>query len=454
MTGATTRRSAGTGARSRESETRPAEPETRSGETETQPREVETPSTESGTLPPAVETPSTEARTPPAEGGARRRIAAASRAVLTSGAVRIALLWIGCRAALAGFVLLAAWSQSVDPDGWTRGATGWAVERFAAWDGRHFVEIATTGYPPEKCCPEAFLPGYPLLIRGLAAVAGIGLATAGLLISAVAGIAVAVLLWRVAGQRGQGPELGRRAVVYLAVAPYGVFLTAVYTESPFLAFSLGAWLAGLRRRWWLAGALTAGAVAIRVNGLFLLAALIVMYLVQNRQAGRRLIGTDALAFVLPLEMWAAISTYFWNVTGSWNAWQVAQAEGWGRRAAPPWEGLRRGWSELTADQPPAWVLASAGSFATVVIGVGFVLAFAYLRRWPELVYMTLNVAVLVCSTTFVSAARYGLLWFPAFLLVAELTGRAPAWVHRAVVVACLPLVGVLSLTFGQHGWVA
>ena len=42
-----------------------------------------------------------------------------------------------------------------------------------------------------------------------------------------------------------------------------------------------------------------------------------------------------------------------------------------------------------------------------------------LRRWPEATYVGLSVGVLVCSTLIVSAPRYALTWFPAYLLLAQ-----------------------------------
>ncbi len=80
---------------------------------------------------------------------------------------------------------------------------------------------------------------------------------------------------------------------------------------------------------------------------------------------------------------------------------------------------------------------------------------AVLRRWPETVFVLLNVAVLVCSTTLISAPRYALLWFPAYLLIAELAVRPRwTWLTPAIVVACLPLLGVVALSFATHAWTA
>jgi hypothetical protein len=63
--------------------------------------------------------------------------------------------------------------------------------------------------------------------------------------------------------------------------------------------------------------------------------------------------------------------------------------------------------------------------------------------------------VLVCSTTLVSAPRYALLWFPGYLLAAQLTERPGwRWLRVAVVVVCAPQLAALSLSFAAHQWVA
>jgi hypothetical protein len=374
-----------------------------------------------------------------------------------SQAVQMVWLWMATRLALIAFVIVTNWTAEWDRPKWEKNALIWVGDRLSAWDGGHYLQIAREGYPEGACCPQAFMPGYPMAIRYVAEFTGLDQVTAGWLISLVCGTAAALLLWHLAMERGGTTDLGlgRRTVVLFAVAPYGIYLVSVYTESLFLVLAIGAWLAGVRKHWWIAGILTAGAVLVRINGLFLLAALVVMYLGQMRGDGRRLPRLNSLALLLPVVAEGAVAVYFHSSTGSWNAWQEAQTKGWGRKGAAPWDGLHKGWLEMTGPLPAGWTFAGVGSLVTVLVGLGFVVAFALLRRWPETVYMVLNVTVLVSSTTMLSAARYGLIWFPAFILVAELTGRRRfSWLQPALVIACLPLMAVVALRFSQGAWVA
>ena len=274
---------------------------------------------------------------------------------------------------------------------------------------------------------------------------------AGFAVSVVSSTVAAVVLWHL-GRLATGTPLGGWiAMTMLAVAPYGFFLVAVYSEALFLACAFGAWAAGLTRRWWLAGALASLASLVRVNGLFLAVALGVLYLVQHR----RRIHPDAAALALPMLAVATFFAYLRLRTGTWNAWQEAQQLGWHRSVAAPWTGLGNGWRSIWTANTPDLVISRWADLLVTVFGIALVVVLALLRRWPETVFVALNVAVLVCSTTLISAPRYALMWFPAYLLVAELGIRQRwRWVAPALAVACLPLLGVVALSFASHGWTA
>ncbi|KQX61740.1 mannosyltransferase family protein [Angustibacter sp. Root456] len=363
--------------------------------------------------------------------------------------------WAASRVSLAAFVVLAAYLLRFDTALRGHDAGRWLLERLTWWDTWHYVRIAERGYLPPglPCCDQAFFPGYPLLMRLLSPLTGGSVAVAGLLISLVAGSVAAVLLWRVAELRT--PGTGRDAVVFLAVAPFGVFLSAVYTESLFLALALGAWLAASRRRWWWAGALAAGTAAIRVNGLFVAAALAVMYVEQLRRDERRRPRVDVLALAAPGLVVLAFFGYLAWRTGSVRAWQDAQTTGWVRHAAWPWEGLSAGWAAIRSAHAPDLVVSRWADLLAVLGGIALVALLARWRRWPEATYVALSVAVLVCSTMLTSAPRYALTWFPGYVAAAELVRRRGfGWLRIAIPVACLPQLAALSLAFAAHLWVA
>jgi len=112
--------------------------------------------------------------------------------------------------------------------------------------------------------------------------------------------------------------------LFFIVAPAAVFLSVGYTEPLFLAFALPSWLAARRGSWATASFLATAACAVRVNGLFLLAGLLLIAL--RTRTGRRRSAVVYLAIpVLPV---VAYELYLRFATGDWLAWQHAEATGW------------------------------------------------------------------------------------------------------------------------------
>jgi hypothetical protein len=293
------------------------------------------------------------------------------------------------------------------------------------------------------------------MIAGLRPLTGGSSIFAGLVISAVSGAVAAALLWRTARDTTGSTPIANNAVLFLTLAPAGIFFSIVYTEAMFLALALGAWWAGGRRRWWLAGALAAVATGVRVNGLFLMAGLLVMYAVQLRTDRRRLPRVDLLALGLPVLTVAAFVTYLHGRTGSGNAWREAEAVGWSRQPAWPWEGFAGGWHAIFASSSPWLSLSRSGDLLAVVFGLVLVTGLLWLRRWPEATLVGLNVVVIVCSTLYVSAPRYALTWFPAYLLLGELAARSRwRWLPGVAVIACVPLMVVATVALATRHWVA
>jgi hypothetical protein len=390
-----------------------------------------------------------EAPSPVAARPARRP----ARRLPSAQILAVAGFWLATRAALVVFTVLACWLLRVDSGGRLAGPTRWFLERFTWWDSFHLLRIVDRGYLSlrQGGGDQAFFPGYPLAIAAVRPLTGGNAAMAGFVVSIAAGTVAAVVLWHLGRLATGTPTGGWVAVTVLAVAPYGFFLVTVYSEALFLACALGAWAAGLTRRWWLAGALAALASLVRINGLFLAVALGVLYLAQHRGRLRR----DVLALALPVLAVGAFFAYLRLRTGTWNAWQEAQNLGWHRGVAAPWTGLANGWHSVQTAGTADLVISRWADLVVTVAGIGLVVVLALLRRWPETVFVLLNVAVLACSTTLISAPRYALMWFPAYLLVAELAVRDRwRWVMPAVVVACLPLLGVVALSFAAHRWTA
>jgi len=190
--------------------------------------------------------------------------------------------------------------------------------------------------------------------------------------------------------------------------------------------------------------LAAVAASVRVSGVFLIAAMVVLALTQagaSRERGRRLAWLG-----LPVAVVAAYLGYLYAITGSWTAWLDAQTSGWARGFAWPWQSLQHTLNVLApgayADHPEwRWVFAAE----IVSMAVGLVVTIVQLaqRRWAEATWVGLQLVAFGTSYWFMSVNRAVLLWFPLWILVGRLVegrGRQPAW--RVVLVSLLAVVAL------------
>jgi hypothetical protein len=106
------------------------------------------------------------------------------------------------------------------------------------WDALWYQKIATDWYALGDDTIH-FEPLYPLLARIVAFVTGGSMVLAQLVVASLAFVVAAYLLQRLAA-REVGEEPARLALLLTALFPAGFFLLAPYTESLFLALTLGA----------------------------------------------------------------------------------------------------------------------------------------------------------------------------------------------------------------------
>ncbi|MGQ0845914.1 MAG: mannosyltransferase family protein [Sporichthyaceae bacterium] len=330
------------------------------------------------------------------------------------------------------------------------------LDRWLQWDTHHYRTIAEFGYdggPGGPAVPlEAFFPGFPLLMRAVHTVGGVGYVTAGLLISLVAGAVAVLALGRIAALDADGAEgerLAERTVLLFLLAPSAVFLAAAYTEALFLAFALPAWLAAKRGRWVAAGLLAAGASCVRITGVFLAVALIVEFL--TARDGRRQ-WRSAPWLVVPFLPVLAYFAYLHDRTGDWLRWQHAQEEGWYRSFHWPWEALRITWENAFGEKQStgfAWMFGA--EILAVAVGIVLLIWLLRARRWAEAVYIALQLYAFTTAMWFFSVPRATLTWWPLWIALAAWTLRKPV-VHQAYLAVVAPFMVVFALLFTTGRW--
>lgn len=202
-----------------------------------------------------------------------------------------------------------------------------------SWDGNWYLAIAEHGYEnvPKSFVDAfgnhtahtamAFFPGFPFVLRAVAAATGTSLFAAGLLVNVAAGVAAAYAIARIGRRVGGGLLL----VALWAGAPMAVALSMTYTEALFTAFAAWALVSVLERQWVEAGCYAVGAGLIRptatvVVGVVCLAALVAL---RSERRWEAVVG----ALLAPLGLlgyWGYVAAR----TGKLGGWWQIQREGW------------------------------------------------------------------------------------------------------------------------------
>lgn len=179
-----------------------------------------------------------------------------------------------------------------NPPGMTHGF-GWLGDLLAApaarWDSVWYLVIAHYGYRPDlspfTSARAAFFPLYPLGLRGISEL-GVQPVLAGVALSCAA-LALALYgihrLSTLELERFAGSDVARLAVLLTAFAPMAFYFSAVYSESLFLALSVGAFWFARNGRWARAAILGALAACTRSAGLVLALPLLMLYLYGPRE---------------------------------------------------------------------------------------------------------------------------------------------------------------------------
>jgi hypothetical protein len=387
--------------------------------------------------------------------------------LLVWGAAVVAVLAFGLSGRAADF----------DPSGVTTpfGPAGDAlVAPLGRWDSVWYLAIAGGGYGGGA--REAFFPLYPLVVRVAGVPLGSALVGGALASTALLGVALVVLHRLVALDHDRA--VARNAVLVTALFPMSFFFSAVYSESLFLALSIGAVYAARRERWAWAGTLGALAATTRSAGVLLLVPLALIYLWGVDRPGlraRRPLHADVLWLgLVPLGLVAYCA--FLALQGLDALAPFHAQEVWFRSFAGPfvgaWDGtvaaVQGARQLLSGAREPVFFTAAGGDpflvarhnielFVWLVLGAGAVAG--ALRRLPAaynaylLAALALPLSYPVGPQPLMSLPRFLAVLFPlAIWLALWMTGRV--WRERLVVVAFAAGLAVYTGIFATWHWVA
>jgi len=320
------------------------------------------------------------------------------------------------------------------------------VELWAFQEFNWYANIAQSGYPGEGIYEAnvAYFPGTSILMR-IGGVLGLSPALAGFAFSLFAGLFTAAAIAALAGRFGAHATW---AVLALALAPVSIFLSAPWSEGPFMALSLWAWVAAVRKRWLWAGLFAAGATLIRVNGLFLMAALLVLLVTSDRRQLRK-----GWPLLLPAVVVAGHFAYLQRITGSWTAWRDSMSDNFGRSFVDPVTSFMNTYN-LVFDFVPGTISSRfVVEILTAVVLISFTVLLLWWRYWAEATYVGLTTFSLITADFYQALPRSLLVLFPIWLVLARWMTESRL-IRFSYIAVAIPALALTTYLFSFQQWIS
>jgi len=337
-------------------------------------------------------------------------------------------------------------------------ARGWAfspnrlLDMWGRWDTHWYAMIVRDGYRGSNLATRewtdvAFFPLFPgtarLIYKMLPGALQTRTAALTILVVMANLLAVAALSALYSFGRTQfGSDVARRATWYVLAFPTGFYLSAAYTESLFLFLLVSTFIFATRHRWALAGICGSLLALTRPPGVLVAIPVAWLYLENIKFQWRRVRPHLLFVAIIPLGF-AMYGLFLRRLTGDPLAIFHAQL-GWGRSLSAPWETLSHPVDLNPFITPIDQVAVCAFAVAGIVL----------LFRMPSASYglfTLVSLAPVLLAGRLNAAARYVLVLFPVFLLMAR--AGANAIVDRCIMFVFTVLQGLFMFAWSQGYWV-
>jgi hypothetical protein len=312
------------------------------------------------------------------------------------------------------------------------------------------VGIAEHGYHQEPFSADvphnwAFFPLFPLLL-GLASHLTNEFVLTGMALSHLSFLLALFLLHRLCLRCGLTADDADRCLSYVAFFPTSYFFSLPLPEALFLMLTVGSFYLAKSERWWLAGLCGAFASATRTSGVLLLPALAILYWQTYRPLRQRWsLRKDILALLLIPAGLICFMIYLKLITGNALAFKGAMVA-WGRQGgfflSPLYDYLRHP-GEIAAH----WDFRLL-NFLAAMIALVCGLVLLKRRQFDLACYGLLSVLVALSSTLLQSQARYMMVIFPVFMVLATWGRRGK--IDRMLLAIFVVLFGLMTALFAAH----
>lgn len=325
---------------------------------------------------------------------------------------------------------------------------GW-FEIWAKWDANRYLDIAKYGYKAVGEGSEniAFFPLYPFLTGIAGFFAGDTLIGA-FIVSAIASVALGLLFRRLVNL-DYAEDVARSSVLFLFIFPTSYFLHIPYTESLFLALSIGCFYAVRKQYWQIAGLLGYFACISRINGLILLPVIFIELLLLYKETKKidwqwlwlLLIPTGFLSYLL----------LNYQIFGDPFAFTKFQKNFWFKELTFPWVGIKGKWRTFMYDTPSSSQMVGYQELFFVGLGFACTVWGWFKLRASYSIWMTFNWLLFVSTSFILSVPRYTITMFPIFILFAEFSSKR-FWVNLLITLWSILFLGLFISQFVTGKW--
>lgn len=345
------------------------------------------------------------------------------------------------------------------------------VERFAGFDGLHYIKIALEGYERNA---TAFLPVFPLLMRFGTLLTGLSPIIVGMSISISALSITLMLLPRYLKLLDINSQRIYWVLLFFLFFPTSFFLQGVYTESIFIMFLVATLYMAKKRSWMWAALFGYFAGLSRITGFFL-GSLLFLEIIEQVKSTRdipryiqsivkSLSVPKVLAIIAPLLGFGTFMAYLWVTTGDPLRLAHSQVDFNQNRSTSFVFPLQVVWRYLkifyTADWNFQYFIATVEFVLTsmVVLILSYDAWQIYKKKYTHLftraglnIFAWMSILLPISTGTLLSMPRFILPLLTVFIVLAELPKK---WVKASILIFFLILHAVLLMAFIQGYFVS
>lgn len=325
---------------------------------------------------------------------------------------------------------------------------------FIRWDSGFYLQIAENGYYLDQVnnlSNTPFFPLYPLLINTLGIL--FGNLYAGLLISFISTFFACFYLYKLAKTHLKDCA-AFRSVFYFLIFPTAIFLSAIYTESLFMALSIASFYYARRKKWMFSGIFGFFAALTRPQGVLLFPVLLFEYLEQRKFNLKKIRPNISWTLFVPSGLF--IYMYYLKIKFGNLFLFISAQNSWGRDTSFSIKSVYDTFSNYFYDL----FYPGSESFTHYLVkdlDLFFFLAFLVLSiiifvkfRMSYGFYMILSLIIPLMTSSLMSINRFVLLLFPTYIYLAKISKNQV--VQYSIILLFSSLFVIYTVLFTNWYW--